>query len=141
MQACLGLFVFSLNTLPLSNRERSTSWRHARSEPIGQRASSQFVGPGEDQITLTGQIAHDIAGSPFGLDILRAMADKGESHMLVLGTGQVLGAWTIESIQESSNSLFSDGMPRAIEFSISLMRTLDEQQDKLALYTSALSLL
>jgi uncharacterized protein len=141
MQACLGLFVFSLNTLPLSDRERSTTWRHARSEPIGKRATSQFIGPGDDAIVLKGQIAHDIAGSRFGLDVIRAMADTGESYVLVLGTGQVLGAWTIESLKETGRSLFPDGTPRAVEFSITLVRTTDDLIDKLALYTSALALL
>ncbi len=141
MQACLGLFVFSLNTLPLSDRERSTTWRHARSEPIGQRATSQFIGPGEDRITVSGQLAHDIAGSQFGLNMLRAMADTGKSHVLVWGTGKVEGAFTVESINETSKRLFANGKPRAVEFSVELVRTTDDQLDKLALYTSALSLI
>ena len=141
MQACLGLFVFSLNTLPLSDRDRSTTWRHARSEPIGKRATSQFIGPGEDRITLNGQISHDVAGSRFGLEVIRAMADTGESYVLVLGTGQVLGAWTIESLKETSRSLFPDGTPRAVDFSLELVRTTDNLIDKLALFTSALALL
>ncbi|WP_028294052.1 phage tail protein [Oceanobacter kriegii] len=141
MQACLGLFVFSLTTAPLSDRQRSTNWRHARSEPIGQRATSEYIGPGEDRITLNGQITHDIAGTVVSLDVLRAMADTGEAYVFVLGTGQVLGAFTIEDLQESSTRLFPDGTPRAVEFSITLVRTTDDLVDKLALYTSALALL
>ena len=141
MQACLGLFVFSLNTLPLSDRERSTTWRHARSEPIGKRATAQFIGPGEDRFTLNGQISHDIAGNTMGLELLRAMADTGESYVLVWGTGKVEGAFTIESINETARRLFPDGTPRAVEFSVELARTTDDQLDKLALFTNALALL
>lgn len=141
MQACLGLFVFSLTTAPLSDRQRSTNWRHARSEPIGQRATSEYIGPGEDRITLNGQITHDIAGTVVSLDVLRAMADTGEAYVYVLGTGKIEGAFTIENIEEGATRLFADGTPRLIDFSITLVRTTDDLIDKLALYTNALGLL
>ena len=48
MLACLGLFVFALQTAPLTQRSRSTTWRHARNAAIGKRAGHQFIGPGDD---------------------------------------------------------------------------------------------
>lgn len=141
MQACLGLFVFNTRTLPITSRDRSTTWRHARSAPIGKRATNQFVGPGDDTITLTGELAHDIAGLPITLDVLRAMADQGKSHVLVMGNGQILGAFVIDQVTENSTNLFANGTPRSITFTIQLTRSNDDLIDKLALYSSALSLL
>lgn len=141
MLACLGLFVFNLKTAPFSQRQRSTTWRHARSAPIGDRSSSQYIGPGEDNITLTGTIAPDVAGNLFSLDALRIMADTGEPYILVLGNGQIVGAFDIDAIDERSSHLHENGTARVTEFSINLARTRDDSIDKLALVTSTLSLL
>jgi phage protein U len=126
MLACLGLFVFNLQTAPFSQRQRSTSWRHARSSPIGSRNSSQYIGPGEDVITLTGTIAPEIRGNLFSLEALRIMGDTGEPYVLVLGNGQIVGAFEIDSIDENSNNLYENGTARVTEFSITLTRTKDE---------------
>ena len=141
MLACLGLFVFNHQTAPFSERQRTTAWRHARSEPIGKRSSSQFIGPGEDTITLNGTLAPEVTGVLLSLDLLRAMADTGEPYMLVLGNGQILGAFEIDSIDERSSSLYENGTARLTEFSINLSRTPDDTLDALALITSTLSLL
>jgi phage protein U len=141
MLACLGLFVFNLQTAPFSQRQRSTTWRHARSAPIGERSSSQFIGPGEDTITLTGTIAPDVAGNLFSLDALRIMGDTGEPYMLILGNGQIVGAFEINNIDETSENLHQNGTARQTGFSISLTRTPNDTIDALALITSPLSLL
>ena len=141
MLACLGLFVFNLHTAPFSQRQRSTSWRHARSAPIGSRNSSQFIGPGEDVITLTGTIASDVSGNPLSLDALRLMGDTGEPYILVLGNGQIVGAFEIDNIDETSEYLHQNGTARLTGFSITLTRTSDDTIDALALITSPLSLL
>lgn len=140
MLACLGLFVFNLHTAPFSQRQRTTSWRHARSAPIGSRNSSQYIGPGEDVITLTGSIAPDVAGNLFALEALRIMGDTGEPYMLVLGNGQIVGVFEIDNIDETSENLHQNGTARLTGFSITLTRTSDDIIDALALVTSVLSL-
>lgn len=140
MLACFGLFVFSLKTAPVTTKDRKTNWRHARNEVIGKRASSQYVGVGSDTITLNGEIAHDVAGATLSLDVLRVMADTGEPYMLVLGNGQVMGTFEIDSIDERSNNLFENGTARHTEFSINLTRVESELTDTLALVTAPLSL-
>lgn len=141
MLACLGLFVFNLKTAPFSERSRSTSWRHARNEPIGKRNSSQYIGPGEDTITLTGTIAQQVAGNLFSLDALRTMADTGDPYVLVLGNGQIVGAFEIDTIDEQSSNLYENGVARLTGFSITLTRISDDATDKLALVTSTVNLL
>lgn len=141
MLAALGLFIFDLRTAPITDRNRSTDWRHARPDVVGNRAPSTYIGPGSDVITLSGVIAHDIAGTELSLDVLRKMGDRGEPYILIYGTGQVVGMFEIDSITETSSAFFPNGKARRIEFTITLTRVSNDKADLLSLVTSPLSLL
>ena len=54
MMMSLGMFTFGLPTLAYQELKRRTDWRHARQTRIGARDATQYVGPGEDTITLSG---------------------------------------------------------------------------------------
>ena len=125
MLMALGTFVFSLQQLAYQQLQRRTSWRHASSERVGARAARQFVGPGDDSIELSGLVAPDVTGDPASLVLLRELADAGRPLSLVDGTGVVHGAFVIDSISETSTLFFADGVPRRIEFNISLTRVDD----------------
>lgn len=122
MMMSLGLFVFSLPTLAYQELQRRTSWEHAENKRVGVRASSQFVGPGADTITLGGLLVPDVAGSPSSIAELREMGDEGGNWPLVSGTGEVLGAWRIDSLDETQTLFFQDGVARRTDFSITLTR-------------------
>lgn len=141
MLCALGLFVFNLKTAPISERARSTGWRHSRPDVLDVRAPSHFLGPGEDVITLRGDIAHDIAGAELSLDVLRKMGDTGEPYVLVYGTAQVLGMFEVDSVTENATLFFPNGKPRRVEFTVTLTRVSSEKADLLSLVTSPLSLL
>lgn len=141
MQACYGLFVFSMTTAPIKGINRQRVWRYARPNVLDTRAKGIFLGPGEDTITITGQISHDIAGHELSLDALALMGDEGKAWPLVKGTGQILGSFQLESIDETHRDLFPNGSPRAIDFSMSLTRVDDAITDALALVSAPLSLL
>lgn len=120
MMLSLGMFVFSLATLPYQDFSRRTDWKHARTARVGARDASQFTGPGSDTLQLKGYIAPEFAGDITSLDTLREMAGSGEAYPLVDGTGRVLGAWVIDSIDEGQSVFFADGTPRRIDFTIDL---------------------
>jgi len=126
MMMALGNFVFSLPTLVYQQLERSCSWRHASTERIGVRAASQYLGPGEESITLGGVLAPELACDPAELETLREIADEGEPQALVSGSGTVFGAYVITSLSETGTLFFSDGTPRRIEFDLKLRRVPDE---------------
>jgi phage protein U len=67
-----------------------------------------------------------VAGDPVSLDELRAMADTGESWVLIDGTGKLMGRFVIESIDETRTVFFADGAARQIEFSLTLARVDDD---------------
>jgi phage protein U len=127
MMMSLGTFVFSLPTLAYQELQRRTAWRHAQSSRVGARQSSQFVGPGEDSISLSGTLAAAVIGSPASLDELRTMGDQGEAWPLVDGTGKVYGAFVIQGVDERQRELFGDGTPRLIDFGVELL-CVDEVQ-------------
>lgn len=125
MMLSLGLFIFSLSTLPYQDFARRTDWKHARTSRVGARDASQFTGPGSDTLQLKGYIAPEFAGPNMtgdstSLDTLREMAASGDAFPLVDGTGRVLGAWVIDSIDEGQSLFFANGQPRRIDFTIDL---------------------
>ena len=126
MMMALGNFVFSLPTLVYQQLERSSNWRHASTDRIGARPASQYLGQGEESITLGGVLAPEFACDPAELDTLRELADEGKPQALVSGNGVVFGAYVITSMRETRTLFFADGTPRRIEFDLNLRRVPDE---------------
>jgi len=122
MLMSLGMFVFNLATAPFDELSRQTAYRHARSARFGARDASQYLGPGEDTITLSGTIAPEAGGSHAALRQLREMAEQGEALPLVDGTGVIHGDFTIEDISNRNAALMSNGVARVSEFTIQLRR-------------------
>lgn len=127
MMMALGLFVFSLPTAAYQDFQRQTAWRHPSSNRVGAAPVRQFVGKGDDTITLSGLMLPEISGKRMSLDALRLMGDSGKAWPLVEGTGRIYGLWIIESMSETSTLFFEDGAPRRIEFSITLQRIDDSR--------------
>lgn len=125
MLMALGQFVFRVATLAYSELQRSTAWRHASTSRVGARPALQFVGAGDDTITLPGVLAPEVAGTLQSLATLRAMADAGDAYAMVDGAGRIMGAWVITSITETGSALTADGVARRTEFSIALQRADD----------------
>lgn len=135
MMLSLGMFVFSLSTLAYHELQRQTNWRHASNSRVGTSPALQFVGRGEDTITLPGIILPELAGSVLSLDALRLMANTGKAWPMVEGTGRIYGLWVIESLSETKTVFFRDGTPRRIEFTVTLKRTDDDRIDLLGAAT------
>lgn len=131
MMMTLGMFVFGLPTLAYQELQRTTEWRHSSTSRIGTNPASQFLGRGEDTITLPGTLLPGLVGSPLSLDVLRNMADTGKAWPLIGGTGRIYGTWVITSISETQQVFFDDGTPRRYEFTISLKRIDDGRIDML----------
>ncbi|ACO79880.1 Phage P2 GpU protein [Azotobacter vinelandii CA] len=136
MMMALGQFVFSLSTLAYQEFQRQTDWRHGSTSRIGVRPARQFLGPGDDSITLPGVLLPELTGGIPSLDEVREMADTGRAWVLVEGTGRLYGLWVIESLSETRSLFFSDGTARRIEFSLVLKRVDDDRIDLLGTLVS-----
>lgn len=131
MMMALGMFVFGLHTLAYQELQRQTDWRHPSTSRIGARPARQFVGPGEDAITLPGLLVPELAGEALSLDALRLMADTGKAWPLIEGTGRIYGVFVIESLSETRTIFFRDGAARRIEFTLTLKRVDEGRVDLL----------
>lgn len=122
----LGLFVFSMASLPFTELQRRMDWRHAKTDRHGARAASQFVGPGEDTITLSGSLVPGQIGSGGGtyssLNRLREMANTGDAWPLIDGAGTVLGNFRILAVDDRQTGHVAGGFARMVEFVLDLER-------------------
>ncbi|QDQ87649.1 phage tail protein [Alcaligenaceae bacterium SJ-26] len=129
MLMALGMFVFSIGTAAYQSLQRQTTWRHAKNSRIGARAGYQYVGPGEDTITLQGWMAPGQVGSASSIGYLRDMGNTGKAFVLVDGLGVFHGIYVITSLDETRTVFDRVGQPRKIEFSLSLERIDEDKAD------------
>ncbi|HEX8583045.1 MAG TPA: phage tail protein [Allosphingosinicella sp.] len=121
MLMSLGMFLFSIPTLAHDELQRKMDWRHARTNRFGAADATQFVGPGDETVSVSGSAFAELSKGAASLDQLREMASNGEAWPLVDGTGQVFGAYVITAIDERRSYFFPDGTPRKIDFGIDLL--------------------
>ncbi|KAA9020751.1 phage tail protein [Sphingobium limneticum] len=121
----LGMFLFEIGTLAHDEMQRRTDWQHARSQRVGARDATQYTGPGDETISLSGAVYDEIADGRGSLDDLRAMADDGEALPLLDGGGLIYGNFVITAIDERHALLMADGRARRIDFAINLLRVDD----------------
>lgn len=131
MMMILGMFVFMLKTTPYQSLEQDSAWRHVKNDRVGKSARYQYIGPGDDKITLSGELRPEITGGDISLELLRTMAFTGKAWPLIQGTGKIYGMYVITDISESRSEFFSDGKARKIGFKVSLERVSEDLREML----------
>lgn len=131
MMMVLGLFVFMRSTAPYQTLAQERTWRHAKNDRVGRSPKYQYVGPGEDKITLSGILYPEITGGDISLGLLHTMAFTGSAWPLIEGTGAIYGMYVITSIQETRTEFFKDGKARKIEFTLNLDRVSEDLREAL----------
>ena len=126
MLMAFGQFVFETDTLSFTELQRSRTWNHPSNAVAQGRAKRQYLGVGEETISLSGLIyqEHGI-GQRQSVDDLAIMADRGAAYTLLDGSGYLYGVYIIESLDDTRSILFFNGVPRKIDFSIKLTRVDD----------------
>lgn len=128
----LGDFQFSLNTAAFQEKNRSTEYKWASQERFGKHEALQYVGPGADTITLPGVVYPDYRGGGGQITKLRALAAKGQPQLMIDGTGNVLGRWVIESVEERGSNFAALGIARKQEFTVKLKHFDGAEFNKIA---------
>ena len=131
MMMVLGLYVFMLRTVPYQELQYQRSWRHAANSRVNRRPSTQFLGPDNDTLTLS--------GGRLSLLALEQMAELGKAWPLIEGSGTIYGMFVIESLSQTKTEFFESGMPRRIEFSLSLKRVDESLSDMFGSLSDQLS--
>lgn len=122
MMLALGLFVFMRQTLPFQNMQRDAEYRWPSNARVGKRDAFQFLGVGEEKITLGGELYPELTGGHLSLTALRLMAEDGKAWPLLSGSGMIYGMFVINSISDTGTEFFPDGSPRKISFTLTLTR-------------------
>ncbi|WP_333617450.1 phage tail protein [Mixta calida] len=122
MMMIYGMLPFMLQTLPYDELQRSVDYRWPTNSRIGQRAAAQFIGPGDEKITLSGELRPEITGGAVSLLTLKVMADEGRAWPLIGGNGTIYGMYVTQSLADSHSEFYSDGSARKITFNLSLLR-------------------
>lgn len=131
MMMVYGMFVFELKTLPHQQLQQNKSWRHVKNERINRSASWQYIGAGEDQITLSGVLYPEITGGEVSLTVLTTQAYTGRPWPLIDGTGQIYGMYVITGLQTTRSELDRYGKAKKIEFSIGFQRCDEDLRERL----------
>ncbi|WP_221628047.1 phage tail protein [Teredinibacter franksiae] len=127
----LGPIRFSVDQASYQQLQRTTQYSWATQSPLGHPVlkylglggpTRQYIGPGEDSITLNGTIFPQFNGGPLQLIIMRLSAGIGIALPLICGNGLIMGRWIIESIGETKSEFFDNGAARKIEFNLTLKR-------------------
>lgn len=101
MMMVFGLFVFELRTLPYQQLQLSRNWRHVKNDRVGRSAKWQYVGAGENQLTLGGLLYPEITGGNLSLGAVSTMAYTGLAWPLIDGVGSIYGMYVITGLQET----------------------------------------
>ena len=116
----LGEYVFGVDSAAYDELQRAAEYRWAAQQRLGRSPARQWLGPGEETVRLSGTIYAVRRRAEEELKALRAEAAKGEPLRLMLGTGEILGLWTIERIRETGSVFYQGGVPRKVEFEVKL---------------------
>jgi len=125
----LGGFKFKLKTAPFKTKQTEKSANFAKNSRVGQRSAYQFLGVDNEKITLSGKLLPPLTGGKKDLLKLEKMMETGESYTLVDGNGFVIGSFIINSISNTDDLFFKDGMPRKTQFTLKLTRVDDDRID------------
>lgn len=121
--AKLGGYSFKLETAAFQSLSRQTNYRWELKNRLKRKPAHQFLGPGEDTITLPGYILPHFRGGIGQVGAMRAEAANGEPLPLIYAfenVGQYCGLWVIKEIKETRTLFFKDGVPRRIEFDLTI---------------------
>jgi len=122
--AKLGDYMFSLDTAAFQSLQRDTAFRWQGIKRIGRASAQQFTGLDDDTIELSGVIVPHFRGGMSQLALMRDAAARGVPLPLIYAfetVGQYCGLWCIRSIKEGRTELTREGLPKRIEFSMSLV--------------------
>ncbi|HDU4902617.1 phage tail protein [Klebsiella quasipneumoniae] len=131
MMMVFGLFVFELRTLPYQQLQLSRHWRHVKNDRVGRSAKWQYVGAGENQLTLGGLLYPEITGGNLSLGAVSTMAYTGLAWPIIDGIGSIYGMYVITGLQETHQEFDRYDKAKKIEFTLSLQRVDEYIRERL----------
>ncbi len=120
--------LYSIGTIQIDTRpfsidavERSASADFALKPFLGSLPGREFMGEGEDKLTISGKLLPSKVGGLTELEALHAFRMSGERLPVRRGDGK-FGWYVIEDIRESHSSLGRDGIGFEVAHSVTLAK-------------------
>lgn len=117
----MGEYRFAVSAAAYEELAHTASWRWPAQERIGAPPARQYLGPGEEEISLRGTIYPAHRGGLGQIDAMRAEAGRGRPLMLIDGDGRVWGKWCITRLEQTQRLFYAAGRPRKVEFRLTLV--------------------
>lgn len=118
----LGDYRFSIDSAAFDSLQKTASYRWQAQERLLRRPALQYLGLGEEAVSLSGVIYPHYRGGLDQVETMRSEAEKGEPLALVDGMGNYWGRFVISQIGETRTVFFADSAPRCINFTMELKR-------------------
>lgn len=131
MMMVYGMFVFTLRTVPYQSLQHSQSWRHVKNDRVNASAGWQYIGPGDESVTLEGVLYPEITGGNLSLAALNSIGFSGRPWPLIDGVGLIYGMYVMTGLERGKSEFDRYGNPKKIEFTISLSRVDADFREKL----------
>ncbi|MGY6703167.1 phage tail protein [Roseinatronobacter sp.] len=114
----------TLDTRPFSADDvnRSASADFAVKPLIGAMQAREFMGEGDDTLTISGQLLPFKTGGLTELEVAHQFRKSGQRLPVMRGDGKMMGWFVIESIQERHSELMRDGVGFVVKHQIQLAR-------------------
>ena len=126
----VDVYPFSIDTF-----QREASADYAKKDIISGAPNREFMGEGDESLSLEGQILPLHIGGLTELETLHDMRRSGTRLMVTRGDGMVLGWHAIENITENHEDLVSSGIGIKVNHTIKLIKVdapgMDEGMDLL----------
>jgi len=120
MLAQLGTVSFEVWPVNMHETDRDAAADHVAKDVLGTLRPREFVGEGDDQITIRGRLFPETFGG--STDDLHTMRVSGTAQIHVRGDGRSFGWWVIDRVKERSTYLDAKGRGKVIEFEVSITR-------------------
>lgn len=131
MMMVFGMFVFTLRTIPYQQLQLSQEWRHVKNDRVNASAGWQYIGPGDNSVTLDGVLYPEITGGNLSLAALNSIGYAGRPWPLIEGGGRIYGMYVMTRLERGHSEFDRYGNPKKIEFTISLSRVDPDFREKL----------
>lgn len=131
-----GFFPFALESLPYESFDKKVGYKWASNPRVGARDAWQFLGVGDEEVTLSGKLLPSVTGGRNVLEILRLQAFYGQGFPLIERTGRIHGNYICLNADEIARQFEHNGAPHIIDFSIKFKRVDNELMSALGIITS-----
>ena len=118
--ASLGPYTFSVNTAAYTQLQSKREWRWKDLEVLGGWISQQYMGPGNWEIELEGDIFPMMFAGLNQMSMLGNAGDTMQPLALVDSLGRNYGMFLLTSLEHLDTAYLPNGAPRFIHFRLKL---------------------